>query len=399
MYCRKIHLKKGYVWECFEELPKDPVTGKRKRISARGKTKPEAKAKLEKKMQEVTEYGLTTDPSQSKITFEQLANEWLQTHKKNIKTSAQRSREYHVKRLSKYIAKIEVRQITKKMYQNVIDQMEKDGYSYNTIYSAHSVAKNIFKQAIAWDIIKSSPAEMAILPKPKKTIEQIENDEVAESYLERDELKTFLQIVDKYGLPSDDVIFTLLAFTGMRVGELLALKWKDIDFEAKEFNITKTIFNIDGKKDEYKLLPPKTETSIRKITFDERIAQLLKRHKQKQNEQKMQVRTIWHDADFVITREDGYPMSPRFVHYRMKRLEKIMHRETDVKKKLHPHILRHTHTAMLTEAGVDLRAIMQRLGHADAKTTLQVYTHVTDRMKRDAADKLGEIFGDLIVRH
>lgn len=316
-------------------MPKDPVTGKRKRVSVTAKTKPEAKAKLERKMRAVTEHGLTTDPEQSRITFEQLADQWLQTHKKNMKHSAQRSREYHVKRFKKYIAKAEVRQITKKMYQNAIDQMKADGYALNTIYSAHAVAKNIFKQAIAWDVIKSSPADTVILPKPHTTIEQLETDEAEAQYLERKELIEFLRIIDADGLPSDGIIFTLLAFTGMRVGELLALKWPDIDFSQKEFSITKTIFNIDGKKDEYKLLIPKTKTSVRKISFDDQIAQLIKRHKQKQNEYKMQNRDVWHDADFVITREDGYPMSPRFVHYRMKRLEKLM-RENGIKKKIIP---------------------------------------------------------------
>ncbi|GLY09564.1 tyrosine-type recombinase/integrase [Pseudobacillus badius] len=398
MHCRKVDLKKGYVWECTDELAKDPVTGKRKRVSARGRTKPEAKANLERKIKKVTEYGLTTDPEQSSISFEKLAQEWLQVHKKNMKESAQRSREYHVKRFGKYIAKIEVKKITKKMYQNVIDQMQKDGYSFNTIYAAHSTAKRIFKQAIAWDIIHSSPADMVVLPKEKLTIDQIEVDQVGEKYLERDELKTFLDITRTQGLLNDEVIFVLLAFTGMRIGELLALKWNDINFENNEISVTKTIFNIDGKKHEYKLLTPKTKTSIRTISFDENIAQLLDRHEKQQKEQMMKVRNIWHDEGFIITREDGYPMSPRFVHYRMKRLEQKLHEKTNVKKKLHPHILRHTHTSMLTEAGVDLRAIMQRLGHSDAKTTLSVYTHVTEKMKIDASDKLGKVFGDLINR-
>lgn len=398
MYCRKVDTKKGKVWECTEEIPKDPVTGKRKRVSARGKTKPEAKIKLERKIDEIVEYGLTTDPQQSQITFEKLANEWLETHKRNTKNSAFRSNQYHIKRFGKYIAKIPVRSITKKAYQNVIDQMSNDGYSYNTIYSAHSVAKKIFKQAIAWDIIKSSPADMVVLPKQTLTIEEIESDQTAEQYLEREELKSFLNIVDKHGLPSDDAIFTILAFTGMRVGELLALKWKDIDFNSREINVTKTIFNIDGKKDEYELLTPKTKKSIRKISFDDNMGKLLIRHKNRVNEQKMKVRNSWHDQDFVITREDGYPMSPRFVHYRIKRLEKLLHMETNCEKKLHPHILRHTHTSMLTEAGADLRAIMQRLGHTDAKTTLSVYTHVTEKMKIDTADKLAKAFGDLINR-
>ncbi|MFY0761830.1 tyrosine-type recombinase/integrase [Metabacillus dongyingensis] len=70
--------------------------------------------------------------------------------------------------------------------------------------------------------------------------------------------------------------------------------------------------------------------------------------------------------------------------------------ETNLKKKLHPHILRHTHTSMLTESGGDLRSIMERLGHTGAKTTLSVYTHVTEKMKIDAAEKLSEAFGDLV---
>jgi integrase len=397
MFFRKVKRKKGEVWECFDELPKDPVTGKRKRVSATAKTKGEAKAKLEKKMKEVTDYGLTTDPTQSRITFEQLANEWLKTHQKNMKHSTQKAREYHVKRFKKYIARVEVRTITRKMYQNVLDQMEADGYSINTIYAAHAAAKNIFKQAVTWDVIKSSPADTAILPKAKVTIEQIEKDEVIESYLEKEELKVFLSMIDEKGLPSDDILFTLMAFTGMRVGELLALKWTDVDFEAKEISITKTIYNIEGSKEDYKLLTPKTKTSIRKISIDDQIIMLLKKQKQRQNEQKMKIRMLWHDADFMITREDGYPMSPRFVHYRMKRLENHLVK-MGFKKKLHPHILRHTHTSLLTEAGVDLRAIMQRLGHTDAKTTLSVYTHVTEKMKLDTADKIGSLFGDLINR-
>lgn len=253
MYCRKIKVKKGHAWECSEELPKDPVTGKRKRVSARASTQKEARLIVERKIHEVTEYGLTTDPSQSSITFEKMAQEWLATLKNHLKHSAYRSNEYHVRRFGKYIANVPVRQITKKAYQNVINQLERDGYSYNTIYSAHSVAKKIFRQALAWDIIKSSPADMAILPKKKVTIEQLESEAPEVKYLEREELKFLLDVVGQKGRPGDEVVFKLLAFTGMRVGELLALKWRDIDFEKKEISITKTIFNIDGKKDEYKL--------------------------------------------------------------------------------------------------------------------------------------------------
>lgn len=406
MYYRKIELTnsqknskevktKKYVWECVEELPKDPVTGKRKRITARGKTKPEAKAKLEKKLKEATSYGLLDNPNQSKITFEELANEWLKIQKNHTKESAYRSSCYHVKRFGKYISKIQVRLITKKLYQNVLDQMRDDGYSYNTIYSAHTVARKIFKQAKAWDIIDESPSDYAILPKKKVTVEELEKDEIRESYLEKDELRLFLKYTQTRGLEFDVIVFHLLAFTGMRIGELLALKWSDIDFEKKEINIIKTLYNIDGPKEIYKLLPPKTDSSIRKITFDENTEKLLRGHRSEQNRLKMIHRKMWDDKNFIISRSDGTPLSPRFVYYRMKRLENILRKETNFNKHLHPHILRHTHTSLLTEAGANLGAIMQRLGHADAKTTLAVYTHITKNLKQETADKLGSMIKNL----
>lgn len=397
MFERKVKTKKGEVWEFTEELHKDPITGKRKRISARGKTRGEAKAKLQKKILNVTEHGLTTDPKQSMITFEKMTKLYLdEINKPTTKDNTRVSREQHAKRILKYLAKIPIRNITRKMYQNAIDQMEIE-YGYNTIVSSHAFAKNVFKKAKTWDVIKESPAEGAVIPQKALTVDQLENDPVAQNYLESSEVKKFLSVVDKYGSELDSIMFTLLPFTGMRIGELLALKWSDIDYELKEIRITKSLSNPNHVKTGYKLVTPKTKRSIRKIAFDEQIEAVFLRLKALQNEWKMKNRKIWLDENFIITDERGYPLDQHFVRWRMERLAKHF-KQAGLHKKIHPHLMRHTHTSLLTEAGADLRAIMQRLGHTNSKTTLSVYTHVTNKMKQETADKLGDVFGNLINR-
>jgi integrase len=143
---------------------------------------------------------------------------------------------------------------------------------------------------------------------------------------------------------------------------------------------------------EYKLLTPKTKKSIREISMDEKIMKMLRKHLKRQNERKMAMRDKWHDAGFVFTRDNGYPLSPRFVYYRMRRFEKWL----SFNKKLHPHILRHTHTSMLAEANVSLQAIMKRLGHADGKTTTQIYTHVTKKMENKIDEGLSNILSKML---
>jgi integrase len=104
--------------------------------------------------------------------------------------------------------------------KDALGHMHADGYAYNTIYAAHSIARKIFRQAIACDVIKNSPSDLAILPKVKLTVEDIEKDQMAEKYLEKEELKTFFRVISEKGRPMDEIIFVTLAYTGMRVGEL-----------------------------------------------------------------------------------------------------------------------------------------------------------------------------------
>ncbi|WP_078379117.1 tyrosine-type recombinase/integrase [Sutcliffiella halmapala] len=391
MHFREVKLKKGKTIEALSDTLKDPVSGRRRQVSARGKTKKEAKANLEKKLNEIEDYGLLTGKT-SKITFAELASFWLEANKRNLKISAHRSQVYHVKRFGKYIAHIGVSKISRAMYQKVIISMQNDGYSRNTIVNAHTCAKKIFLHAIINNIIKESPADFAVIPKKILTIEEIENNEVEEKYLEHSELKEFLTMVEERGLFNDLEMFYLLSFSGMRIGEVCALKESDIIFFSNEISISKTIYNIDGKMDEYQLLTPKTEKSIRTISIDPKIIDMLKKLSKRQKERKMAMRDQWHDAGFVFTRDNGFPLSPRFVHYRLKRYEKWV----TFNKKLHPHIFRHTHTSMLAEAKASLPAIMKRLGHADGKITTQIYTHVTKKMQSQVDDGLSKILNNML---
>jgi integrase len=105
--------------------------------------------------------------------------------------------------------------------------------------------------------------------------------------MEKHELVLFLNAAKNKGLYLDNIIFPVLAYSGMRVGEFSALKWKDINFQESTINITKTLFNPKNSTKKFQLLSPKTKGSIRKVKMDECIMNLLKKHKQEQNKFKM----------------------------------------------------------------------------------------------------------------
>lgn len=123
----------------------------------------------------------------------------------------------------------------------------------------------------------------------------------------------------EHGLDSDMLIFTTLSYTGLRIGELLALKWSDVDMNKKRLRVTKTYYNPNNKR-EFTLLTPKIKGSIRKIMFDDVVISLLKKHRIKQREFMLKNGMVYHDEDFIFTGMEGFPMVIKFVQTRLQRL-------------------------------------------------------------------------------
>ncbi|MGD0032499.1 site-specific integrase [Paenibacillus illinoisensis] len=391
----KANNKQGYKWICTLEGPPDPVTGKRKQIPRRGDTKGEAFARAQKVLEDLTKYGIDSKKIK-KITFEEVAWDWLKTYSKGkVKESTVRLRSKEIKILLRYISKISIDKITHKQHQDILNDLDDKGYVRSTIEGVHVTANMVMKYAIKNRMRLENPCAGAVIPVKLLTVEEIENSTLEDEYLEKNEITEFLHAVYLHGLPMDLERFYLLVFSGMRSGELCALKWSDINFKTHEIRITKTLYNENNNMKLYKLTPPKTKGSIRNFSIDDSVTKLLLAYRDRQEKKIHELKKhnpAYHDAGFLFCRENGYPFIQKNLLYRMERILK----KTSIKKQATPHIFRHTHISMLSEAGVDLKTIMKRVGHDDPETTLKIYTHVTEKMRKDANEKIKIHFSDIL---
>ncbi|MDQ0216487.1 integrase [Oikeobacillus pervagus] len=174
----------------------------------------------------------------------------------------------------------------------------------------------------------------------------------------------FLKTAKNRGLEHDYLMFLILAYTGIRVGELVALKWKDIDFVNHSISITKTYYNEKNNTFQYQLVPPKTKKSRRKIIVDEGVINTLKNHKEAQNQVIERLGDAYYNKDFIFAkteRQHGYPIVIQNCQNRVARQLKI----AGLNPELTPHPLRHTHTSLLAETRCSFKQIMDRLDHSD----------------------------------
>lgn len=396
MHCRKIKTKTGEVWSCIADGPRNPSTGKRRQIERRGKTKKEAKQRVEDAIDLLLEDGIDESVA-SNMTFEKIADKWLQVYAATgVKRGSIRIREKEVKLLNKYLAKSPITDITHYMYQNVLMELDKEEYAKTTISGVNTCANMIFKYAIRNKLIKGNPREGAVIPKKSMTVEELENDKIEDSYFESKELDDFLKTVLTIGLELDREWFFTLAFSGMRPGELIALKKSDLDFKSNTIRISKTLYNENNNMKEYELDTTKTNT-VRIIDMDKPIMDMLKKLIHRNDVHKMKYRAVledFHDENFVFQRSNGYPFVIKSLSTRMKRILKY----ADIKKQLTPHSFRHTHVSMMTEAGAELSTIMERVGHVDPNTTLKVYTHVTNKMKVKSINSVSKLHSDILEK-
>lgn len=378
--------KRGKKWAYRVYAGKDIITGKDKQVSKSGfRTKKDAElaaAIVERQIHQ----GEFLEPS--RLTFKDLTKEWEKHYSVDAKPSTLNTRRKTLKYAINEFGNKPIQQITKMEYQTFIDDLyTKHKLSRNYISIIHTSTNLVFKYAREVKLLKDIPSENIKLPREKKTIEDIENDSIQGKFLEKEELEEFLLMAKKEGLESDLLTFTMLAYTGLRVGELLALKWSDIDFEAHTLRVSKTYFNPSNNIKEYELLIPKTEQSIRTISIDKIVVDMLKDHKQKQEQIEKENAAFYKDEGFIFADNQGYPRLVRHIGYRMERILK----KTTIKKDVTPHSFRHTHTSLLIEANVHIKEIQERLGHSDISTTMDIYAHMTKEIKKEASTKFSNL--------
>ncbi len=384
--------RRGTSYTYVIDLGKDPITNKRQQKSKGGfKTKKEAQVALAKIQ---TEFHQGTYVNESEISLKVFIDKWLELYSSTgkIKISTVRVRVHETNNILNYFQEVKLKDITGTMYQDFLLYLNVK-FAENTLKGIHWTARMVFKKAIELKYIKTDPTQYAIVPKKQKTVEELKNEEEIPKYFEKEELILFLNKIKENSDFQYYIIFLILAYTGMRIGELCALKWKDIDLINKEIKIYKTYYNPTNNTIKYTLLPPKTKTAKRNISINDLLIKELKKHKSKQNKLKLKLDS-WHKEDFVFAKVlnyPGYPETPKQIELKMAQILK----QTDIGTTLTPHGLRHTHASLLAQAGVGLQEIMDRLGHQDDSITKNIYLHITKDMKKEASQKFLKLMQNL----
>lgn len=367
--------KKYYMLQVF--LGKDEVTGKKKYTTRRGfKTRKEALLCEAKIKTEIANNGLlNTDVT----TFKEIYELWYEGYQHTIKESTLVVNSYVFKLLLKKLETLQLRKITLPYCQKIINDYSKE-FSLSTLKKIKIYGVMILEYAVKMKVIYSNPMKDVLLPKKKVDV----NSNDADLYYTKDELNHFLKLVDSTNDIKLSAMFRVLAYTGIRKGELQALNWDDIDFNNNTININKTL-SINS---EYKITvqTPKSKSSIRKISIDEQTKLILKRWKAKQRELFFSVSTRVKKHQPCFTEE--VTNSYLYLNFMNDKLRKICKKHKFKEIKIHG--FRHTHCSLLFESGFTIQEVQDRLGHSDLKTTMSIYAHVTEKQRDKMADKFAK---------
>ena len=294
--------------------------------------------------------------------FEVVTEEWLKYKKNTVKKSTYYNYSYSV---AKYLyPSFAGKNITKiKNYNNFIEELS-DTLSPKTVRDIVTKLKEIINFYEEEHNTKLNIKKMSLPKMNKKEIQILSNKEK--------------QKLEKYCIQQNDLksLGILICLnTGLRVGEVCALRWENVDFETRRIHVEKTIERIYSKEENKTIViidTPKSITSVRTIPINSKLYNILK-----------QIRGKSKKTDFVLTCSSEHYVEPRNYQYHFKEILK-----RNKVKKYKFHTLRHTFATNCIEAGMDIKSLSEILGHADVSITLNIYVHSSDKAKRKYLEKI-----------
>lgn len=366
-----IRKRKDGRWEGFYTAAYDPVTGKQKIKNVLGKTQTEVKEKLKKAIADsqrldMNRSGTHTVKSWVKMWYEVYAEPRLR----------EKTKDYYLNYIDNHIipelGDIRLDKLTTIRIQKFYNDLQKNGrvqrykhielkdkgLSVRVVRGIHTLLNNCLEQAVAERLILVNPAKGCKLPKLEKREMKV---------LPEEKIKPYLMEADKRGLLA---AFYLELTTGLRRGELLALLWTDLDVENRTISITKQVNRIKG---ELVVSQPKTQNSVRVLPVSQQAVDLMvDEHKKHPGNPYM----------FPSPKTGGMfaPDSFRHTHDKILKVIGAEH--------IRFHDLRHSYAVVSIESGDDIKTVQANLGHATASFTLDIYGHVSQKMRQQSADRM-----------
>ena len=368
-----VHLRKDGRWEGRYVIGYDDK-GYPKTKNVLAKTKRECAEKLEVLKAELG--GIKSDKVKPDMRFGDWMEYWFENHAKpKVRPSTQENYWGRIRlHINPELGHIPLNKLTQNDLQQFYGRLKKNGRKIRTelygeglsdrmVRMCHATCRTALEKAKQDGLIRTNPAIGCKLP-PKKAREM--------QVLDRDELQRFLLQAKVEGYYE---FFLLELATGLRRGEIVALQWDDLDFQTGVLSVSKQVNAVKG---ELQFSTPKTKSSIRKIVLPPALLDVLREYR----------KTVVSRWMFPSPLKYDMPISPGVAE---RQLSRIL--ELSGCKHVRFHDLRHTFATLALQGGMDIKTLSAMLGHVSAATTLDIYTHITDDMQRQAAANIDRGIG------
>ena len=350
-----------------------------------GKTQSAVKKRLKEKMAELEK---ENDEIENEKTLQEWVAEYLETYKKNeIKESTFGTYMLYYRKhiLNSDIGKCMLSELTLDRMQLFYNSKVNEGYNSKTVRHIHSIINSSLEMAVRLHMIRENCNAYVSIPRKKK-YETVP--------LTSDEVHTILTEA------SDEEIYPIVLLgmlCGMRKGEIMGLKWSEVDFDNRVIMVKASLCKVmsDSPNEqghyatELKILDPKNKSSIRTIPMMNEVYEALKRHKRNQEVHKAKIGSAYFDQNLVFTDElGGFLPDRQFADDFHKFLDKYHI------QRVRFHDLRHTFASLLIKENVSLRVIQDLLGHSSITTSMDIYGHISEDEKVDAVATISTIMGE-----